>query len=86
MHIPYIGLVKLFKPTYIISSISVRMLFYLNLSIMQSGIDLHKEAPGAVMIPIPLHRIWQRDRGFNQAQLIASELAQQWNLMEDIKY
>ncbi|SVA19810.1 uncharacterized protein METZ01_LOCUS72664, partial [marine metagenome] len=32
---------------------------------------------------IPLHRIRQRDLGFNQTQVIASELAQQWNLMVD---
>ena len=41
------------------------------------------EASETVIIPIPLHRIRQRDRGFNQAQVIASELAQQWNLMVD---
>lgn len=46
-------------------------------------IDLPNEASGAMIIPIPLHRIRQRDRGFNQAQAIANELAQQWNLMVD---
>jgi ComF family protein len=48
-------------------------------------IDLPNEASEAVTIPIPLNRIRQRDRGFNQAQVIASELAQQWNLMVDYK-
>ena len=43
-----------------------------------------KKATEAVLIPIPLHRVWQRDCGFNQAMAIAKELAQQWNLkLED---
>ena len=46
--------------------------------------ELPKEATEAVLIPIPLHRVRQRDRGFNQAMVIAKELAQQWNLkLED---
>ncbi len=39
-----------------------------------------KQATEAVLIPIPLHRVRQRDRGFNQAMVIAKELAQQWNV------
>ena len=35
------------------------------------------------MLPIPLHRVRRRDRGFNQAAVIARELAQQWNLTMD---
>ena len=42
--------------------------------------SLPEEASNAVLIPIPFHRVRQRDRGFNQAQMIAEELAQQWNL------
>ena len=42
--------------------------------------ELPKQATEAVLIPIPLHRVRQRDRGFNQAMVIAKELAQQWNL------
>ena len=41
------------------------------------------EASNAVMLPIPLHRVRRRDRGFNQAAVIARELAQQWNLTMD---
>ena len=33
--------------------------------------ELPKEATEAVLIPIPLHRVRQRDRGFNQAMVIA---------------
>ena len=44
-----------------------------------------KQAIEAVLIPIPLHRVRQRDRGFNQAMVIAKELAQQWNLKLDDK-
>ena len=29
---------------------------------------------------IPLHKVKQRDRGFNQAELIAEQIAPQWNL------
>jgi|TARA_B100000809_G_scaffold226855_1_gene238776 ComF family protein len=47
--------------------------------------ELPQEASRAVLIPIPLHRVRQRDRGFNQAQVIAKELAQQWNLTLDNK-
>ncbi|MBC8312299.1 MAG: ComF family protein [Candidatus Marinimicrobia bacterium] len=47
--------------------------------------ELPKEASGAVLIPIPLHRVRQRDRGFNQAMVIAKELARQWNLKLDDK-
>ena len=43
-----------------------------------------KEATEAVLIPIPLHRVRQRDRGFNQAIVIAKELGQRLNLkLED---
>ena len=43
-----------------------------------------KESTEAVLIPISLHNVRQRDRGFNQAMVIAKELAQQWNLkLED---
>ena len=42
--------------------------------------ELPKQAIEAILIPIPLHRVRQRDRGFNQAIVIAKELAQQWNL------
>ena len=44
---------------------------------------LPMEASDAIMLPIPLHRVRQRDRGFNQAAVIARELAQQWNLTMD---
>ena len=44
-----------------------------------------KEATEGVLILIPLHRVLQRDRGFNQAMVIAKELAQQWNLKLDDK-
>ena len=47
--------------------------------------ELPKQATEAVLIPIPLHRVRQRDRGFNQAMMIAKELAQQWNLKLDDK-
>jgi len=47
--------------------------------------ELPKQATEAVLIPIPLHRVRQRDRGFNQAMVIAKELAQQWNLNLDDK-
>ena len=47
--------------------------------------ELPKQATEAVLIPIPLHRVRQRDRGFNQAMVIAKELAQQWNLNLDNK-
>jgi len=42
--------------------------------------ELPKQATEAVLIPIPLHRVRQRNRGFNQAMVIAKELAQQRNL------
>ena len=45
--------------------------------------ELPMEASDAVMLPIPLHRVRQRDRGFNQAAVIAKVLAQQWNLTMD---
>ena len=46
--------------------------------------ELPKEVTEAVLIPIPLHRVRERDRGSNQAMVIAKELAQQWNLkLED---
>ena len=45
--------------------------------------ELPIEASNAVMLPIPLHHVRRRDRGFNQAAVIARELAQQWNLTMD---
>lgn len=47
--------------------------------------ELPNEASEAVLIPIPLHRVRQRDRGFNQALVIGKELARQWNLSLDDK-
>ncbi len=47
--------------------------------------ELPNEASEAVLIPIPLHRVRQRDRGFNQAMVIGKELARQWNLALDDK-
>ena len=47
------------------------------------GNELQAEASNAVLIPIPLQPVRQRDRGFNQAGVIASELAHQWNLAMD---
>ena len=41
------------------------------------------EASDAVILPIPLHSVRERDRGFNQAAVIARELAQQWDLSID---
>ena len=32
------------------------------------------------LMAIPLHKIKQRDRGFNQAELIAEQLSTRWNL------
>ncbi|MDD2709814.1 MAG: ComF family protein [Verrucomicrobiae bacterium] len=32
-----------------------------------------------VIIPIPLHPVRERERGFNQARLLAEELGRQWN-------
>ena len=55
---------------------------FINNAIRES--ELPKEPTEAVLIPIPLHRVRQRGRGFNQAMVIAKELAQQWNLkLED---
>src|SRR5262249_59955691 len=33
-----------------------------------------------VLIPVPLHRRRQRDRGYNQALLLARRLAQHWQI------
>ena len=45
--------------------------------------ELSMEASDAVMLPIRCIVCRQRDRGFNQAAVIARELARQWNLTMD---
>lgn len=37
-------------------------------------------AANPVLIPVPLHSVRQRERGFNQSELIARTLARHWNL------
>lgn len=39
-----------------------------------------KVPPSAVLVPIPLHRSRERERGFNQAKLIADELGTRWGV------
>lgn len=34
-----------------------------------------------LLVPIPLHRTRERERGFNQAQLLARDLARRWGLV-----
>ncbi|MGH7910571.1 MAG: ComF family protein [Candidatus Dormibacteraceae bacterium] len=36
--------------------------------------------PGCVLQPVPLHRRRQRERGFNQSQLLTDELRSEWPL------
>jgi ComF family protein len=37
-------------------------------------------APGAVLVPVPLHPRRRRERGFNQAELLAQELSRRTRL------
>ena len=45
--------------------------------------ELTMEVPNAVMLPMPFYRVRQLGRGFNQAAVIAIEMAHQWNLSMD---
>lgn len=38
----------------------------------------HVEPPGGMLVPVPLHRVRRRERGFNQAELLAGKLADYW--------
>ncbi len=39
-------------------------------------LSLIARTPGAILVPIPLHRRRERERGFNQSRLIAQEISQ----------
>lgn len=39
-----------------------------------------EETTQAIIVPVPLHRRRQRERGFNQSLLLAQALAKSWNL------
>jgi ComF family protein len=46
----------------------------LKISIENKWLDVQQFQPYSIMIPIPLHHVKQRERGFNQALVIAQEL------------
>jgi len=44
------------------------------------GLALPREQSFDVVIPMPLHWVRRWQRGFNQAELLASEIARRWNI------